>query len=145
LIYFLDDEELLDDLASDLISVISCRYLQINDPVPKSLGWLTTVLPCLDEKRFKIMLRITRPQFSMILQLIESHPTFHTRKNRLPVPIQLAVVLFRIGSYGSGCSIPKLATLFGVGDGGTVDRTTRRIFKVTHSTLLIYTSLNISS
>jgi len=98
--------------------------------VPKSLAWLSQVLPNLDEMRFKIMMRMTRPQFGMILELIQHDPVFLNDKKQLSVSTQLAIVLFRLGSYGSGNSIAKLATLFGVGDGGTVDRVTSRVFQV---------------
>ena len=112
------------------MTVTTHRYLQYGWPVPKSLAWLSQVLPNLDEMRFKIMMRMTRPQFGMILELIQHDPVFLNDKKQLSVSTQLAIVLFRLGSYGSGNSIAKLATLFGVGDGGTVDRVTSRVFQV---------------
>lgn len=40
----------------------------------------------------------------------------------------MAVTLFRLGGYGDAAGIRKIATLFGVGDGGTIDIMTKRIF-----------------
>ncbi|XP_053969424.1 uncharacterized protein LOC128869445 [Anastrepha ludens] len=47
---------------------------------------------------------------------------------QLPIELQLKIVLYRLGSSGEGLSIRKVASLFGVGDGGTIQIVTRRVF-----------------
>lgn len=45
------------------------------------------------------------------------------------VQFQLALVLYRLGSYGEGSTLVKIASLFGIGDGGTIHKVTKRVFE----------------
>ena len=118
-------------MTDDLIVVLSRRYSIINPAVPKSKYWFNEVLPALDDRRFKQMMRVTRTQFGLILSLIENQNVFISRnKQETPVATQLAVVLYRLGCSGEGGTIAKISTLFGLGDGGSVDRLTKRVFMV---------------
>jgi len=45
-----------------------------------------------------------------------------------PIDLQLAIVLFRLGSSGNSASVRKISTTFGVGDGGTLALFTERVF-----------------
>lgn len=67
----------------------------------------------------------------MILQLIKHDEVFNNKRayKQFPVEIQLMIVLYRLGSYGEGASITKIATFFGIGDGGTIQIITDRVFK----------------
>lgn len=38
------------------------------------------------------------------------------------------MTLFRLGASGDAASVRKIATLFGIGDGGTIDKITKRVF-----------------
>ena len=125
-----EEDQIMENLCENLVAVYSTRFLQHNGPIPKSSVWFSEVLPELDNYRFKTMMRITRFQFSIILDLIETNDIFHTTKNQFSVATQPAIMLYRIGTYGSGCSVAKLARLFEIGDGATIDRITKRVFKV---------------
>jgi len=131
-----EEEEIMEAFYEDLLIFVTQRYLELSSPVAKSTAWFSNVLPELDDKRFKIMMRMTKDQFSTVLKLIENNPVFLTDKKQLPVATQLSIVLFRLGSYGSGIAIAKLSTLFGIGDGGTVERVTERVFEVSHRNFL---------
>jgi len=45
-----------------------------------------------------------------------------------PIDLQLAIVLFRLGSSGNSASVRKISTIYGVGDGGTLALFTERVF-----------------
>lgn len=77
-----------------------------------------------------MMLRCTRTQFNVILALIENHAVFHGKNSQkqFSVQFQLAIVLYRLGSNGEGATLGKVAALFGVGDGGSIDKITLRVF-----------------
>lgn len=88
--------------------------------VPKSREWYTEILPELDSARYTQMLRVNRSIFSVILNEIKDDPVFHTSSIQFPTSIQIAIVLFRLGSSGESGSIRKMASVFGVGDGETI-------------------------
>lgn len=125
-----EEEELYDNLCDNLSIITSCRYGVPRLPIPKSTEWISMVLPNISEDRFKMMLRMERATFHALLSTIASNACFNPAENRQhPVAIQLAVVLYRLGASGDGASIGRIAALFGVGDGGTIDIMTRRIFR----------------
>lgn len=95
--------------------------------VPKSFNWLEMILPVYDTRRFKSFIGIRRDTFNDLVALIESHSVFHDIRE-LPVTIQVAMVLYRIRLYGSGATETKIAALFGIGDGSTILRVTKRVF-----------------
>lgn len=78
------------------------------------------------------MLRVNRVVFTFILNKIKSNPLFlgENASLQIPVEIQLAIVLYRLGSSGEAASIRKIAAIFGIGDGGSIDKITKRVFKV---------------
>ena len=119
--------------------VIRCRYTY-RSKVPKNRKWFDDVLPQLDDYRFKTYLRVTREQFNIVLMLIRNHKNFHgyNSAKQFPVSTQLALVLYRLGSNGDGASVAKMAALFGIGDGGTMDKITLRIFRVSRLNLSYY-------
>lgn len=108
---------------------MACRQ-GIRNPVPKSTHWRENILPLLDEGRFRHMLRVDRNQFNCLLSIIENDEIFssaHSSK-QLQVETQLAITLYRLGSTGESATFRKTAALFGVGDGGTLDKITNRVF-----------------
>ena len=105
--------------------------MQITNSIPKQRLWINEVLPNMDEGRFKAMTRCTHSQFQMLLDLIKDDPIFHDKKRlQFPVSVQLAITMYRVGTYGQGASLRNISTLFGVGDGSTVTRITRRVMTV---------------
>lgn len=77
------------------------------------------------------MVRLRPEEFAHILDLIKNDEVFHTKRTniQLPIELQLKVVLYRLGSSGDGASVRKVASLFGIGDGGTIQNITKRVFR----------------
>lgn len=126
-----DDEgdEILDTLCDHLSLVSANRYAVPRLPVPKSTEWISMVLPNISEDRFITMLRMNRATFNVLLSRIRTNICFNAGENRQhSVEIQLAVTLYRLGASGDAASVRKIAALFGIGDGGTVDIMTKRVF-----------------
>ncbi|KAF6209583.1 hypothetical protein GE061_015331 [Apolygus lucorum] len=125
-----DEEQVLEVCFENLYAVVGFRYGVdlTHGSVKKSRAWCTSVLPNMDQDRFRQMMRVNWAQFQTIVDLIKDDAVFKS-KLQFPVEVQLMIVLYRLGSYGEGASIAKIANLFGVGDGGTVDIVTRRIFR----------------
>lgn len=73
------------------------------------------------------MTRVSFAQFDKIYNLIKDNQVFQTSKKQMEVSIQLALTLYRLGVTGT--TISNIARLFGVGDGSTVVRTTRKVFR----------------
>lgn len=116
-------------MCENLGIVAACRYAVPRLPVPKSTEWISLVLPNISEDRFKMLLRMERTTFHALLSRIQPKACFNPAANRQhPVAIQLAVTLYRLGASGDGASIGRIAALFGIGDGGTIDIMTRRVF-----------------
>lgn len=65
----------------------------------------------------------------MIINIIKNNKIFESSTHQIPVSIQLAITLYRLGTSGNGASIANIARLFGVGDGSTITRVTRRVFE----------------
>lgn len=119
---------MFDELYENLLIVVSHRYGIDRGKVLKSRVWICMVFPNLDETRFRQIVRVNRAQFDVILSLIQNNPVFNCAPNRqYPVFVQLALILYRLGCYGESASIGKIATLFGIGDGGKIDKITKRV------------------
>ncbi|XP_037946997.1 protein ANTAGONIST OF LIKE HETEROCHROMATIN PROTEIN 1-like [Teleopsis dalmanni] len=128
-----DADEIMDEFHDNLLIVLSNRYC-IRTPsnsVPKLLDWHKNVLPHMNDNQFKEMLRVNREQFQHLLTLIEKSEVFQKpySNKQLPIELQLAIVLYRLGSASENVSTRKIANLFGIGGGGTVDKITRRVFE----------------
>ncbi|XP_065356325.1 uncharacterized protein LOC135950720 [Calliphora vicina] len=127
------EDEILDDFTCVLAVGEHFRYAMpfIHHSVPKSNNFLTNVLPYLDENRFKQIVRVSWQNFHFILNLIKNDKVFNGPRSckQFPVEMQLIIFLYRLGSSGEGASLSKIASLFGIGDGGTLQKITDRIFK----------------
>lgn len=117
-------------MDDDLSVVYLCRY-SYQSTVKKSYGFYDTVLFYLDDKRFKRYVRCSRQHFNVIFDKIKDHPVFNGKNSQKQFStfFQLALVMYRIGSNGNAAAVGKIAGLFGVGDGGTIDRITARVFE----------------
>ena len=126
-----ESDDVLDDMYDDLTVVFLCRYSIQSSGVPKCRGFYDDVLFNLDAKRFQLYVRCSRQHFDVIYNKIKDHPVFHGKNSskQFSVFFQLALVMYRIGSNGNAASVAKIAGFFGVGDGGTIDRITCRVFK----------------
>jgi len=122
------DAKEIDTILEDATLLLACikesRYSIpfIHHSVPKVFTFTNEVLQNLDEGRFKKYMRCSRSQFNKILCLIENDSAFDGARSgkQLPIELQLIVTLYRLGSYGEGATICKMAGLFGIGDGGTI-------------------------
>uniref|UniRef100_A0A336MPN4 CSON003378 protein n=1 Tax=Culicoides sonorensis TaxID=179676 RepID=A0A336MPN4_CULSO len=132
-----DDQQKKDDLLEIFTSFMviqdSIRYSVpfIHNSIPKSKEFINKVVPLLDNDRFKILFRISKKTFHTILNLIKDDEVFQYRGRgpyQYPVELQLQVVLFRLGSSGEAGSVTKTACLFGIGDGGSIQNFTHRVF-----------------
>ncbi|XP_049302157.1 uncharacterized protein LOC125775544 [Bactrocera dorsalis] len=125
-------ELLLQDSSSDFnvsaAIILSSRRCSHGN-VPKSTNWIDTILPNFDNNRMRQMLRLEAPEFQHILSLVKEDTAFKNKNSvpQIPVELQLKIALCRFGSSGDSAFIRKVATLFGVGDGGTVITVTDRI------------------
>ncbi|KAG4067955.1 hypothetical protein HA402_010641 [Bradysia odoriphaga] len=123
-------DEAMDELMEDLEVVQVCRYSYMSQ-VPKNFSWYDETFPKYDDKRFRKLVRCTPIQFETIVNEIRSHSVFNgcNSQKQFTVEFQLALVLYRLGSNGDGATIQKISCLFGIGDGGTIERITARVFK----------------
>ncbi|KAG1687115.1 hypothetical protein DVH05_005393 [Phytophthora capsici] len=87
-----DDEDVFapdieDNLVVDFIkaywTIARSRYLNKRDPVPRAPDMFGFWLYQLDESRFKEDFRVTRLQFTQVVELIESHPVFYNKYERV--------------------------------------------------------------
>lgn len=123
-------DEVTDDLMYNLNIALSFRYSYMSK-VPKNLSWYEETFPQYDAKRFRKLVRCSPIQFNVILNEIRSHKVLngYNSQKQFTVELQLAIVLYRLGSNGQGSTVQKILCLFGVGDGGTIDIVTRRVFQ----------------
>jgi hypothetical protein len=109
--------------------ILTTRVLNPTPPIPKS-----SQLHLLDHwrihnpERFRRRLRVEPQTFDSLVSRIKDHPIFHNYSNnsQLPVYIQLAIFLFRVGHYGNASSPEDTAQWAGVSVGG-VEKCTDRI------------------
>lgn len=120
----------MDDVCDDFSAISSMRYIH-RSVVPKNKSWFDETLYQLDGKRFKTLMRCTREQFNVILDLINDNPLFHGKNSEKQFSpyFQLALVMYRLGANGTGASIARIAALFGIGDGGTIEKITWKVFQ----------------
>ncbi|XP_070072656.1 uncharacterized protein [Drosophila takahashii] len=122
-------DEIMETLSYDMSIIQSFRrgdFFRIK----KSHDWQINILTTFSDERFKQMLRVSKDQFLMLLDLIRNDEIFQSTgtKMQYPTDLQLAIVLFRLGSSGNSASVRKISTVFGVGDGGTLALFTERVF-----------------
>ena len=97
-----------------------CPFL--HHSVPKSQSCLIEVLSNLDDNRFRQFVRVNPKNVDAILNLIKDDDLIKAPRSckQFSVKTQLIIILYRLGSSGEGGTIAKIATLFGVSDGGII-------------------------
>jgi len=108
-------------------SIGSHRYLNVSVPIPKNHEWRELFF-AFPENDFRQMARMDQISFLKLLQKIEDHGVF---RNESVAPqelvwVQLAVALNRLGCYGNGNSIGRVARFSGISN-GSVWNYTRRV------------------
>lgn len=121
--------ERMEEYMTNFIIIENSSYVW-RDSIPKSC-FFTKVVPNLDERRFKILARMSYQNFNKIIDVIINDPVFSGKncEKQFPIYQQLLLVLYRLGSCGEANTVGKIAFLFGIGDGGTLDKITKRVFK----------------
>jgi hypothetical protein len=111
------------------IEMLSARVLEGCPPVKKSgqLDLYLTDFRCDHPGRFRKKLRVSPAVFDRLVELIENHDIFHNNSNipQLPVPIQLAIFLVRVGHYGNASAPEYVAQWAGVSVGTVINATYR--------------------
>jgi hypothetical protein len=109
--------------------LLTTRVLELSPPV-KKLGQLTLYLNDfrLDHPdRFRKKLRVSPAVFDRLVDLIEGHHVFQNNSHvpQYPVPVQLAILLVRLGHYGNASSPEDVAQWAGVCVGTVINATNR--------------------
>ncbi|EGO02152.1 hypothetical protein SERLA73DRAFT_25729, partial [Serpula lacrymans var. lacrymans S7.3] len=80
-----------------------------------------------NQTRFRHQLRVYPSTFDAILARVRHHPIYHNNSNneQIPVEVQLAIFLTRLGHYGNRASVADIADWSGVSVGG-VELCTKR-------------------
>jgi hypothetical protein len=123
-----DDEEIEAEETLELIHGIqSSRYLSIRNEFPKTNA-LHDLLFEWPENEFKETVRLDKRTLIFIENLIKDDAIFsnNSRNPQKPVRLQLVVTLERLGCFGNGASVGRVARANGIGN-GTVTLYTRRV------------------
>jgi len=112
-----------------MTEILTARVLEVCPPVKKlgQLGLFLTNYRHDHPARFRKKLRISPLVFDRLVGLIENHDVFHNNSQvpQLPVPMQLAILLVRIGHYGNASSPEDVAQWAGVSLGTVINATYR--------------------
>eukprot|EP01035_Chromulina_nebulosa_P002733 gene2733-3722_t len=116
------------DIMELAASIGSHRYLNVSVPIPKNHEWRELFFAFPDND-FRQMARMDQISFLRLLQKIEDHPVFHNQSLNVQelVWVQLAVALNRLGCYGNGASIGRVARFSGISNGSVWNYTKRVI------------------
>jgi hypothetical protein len=108
-------------------SVESRWYLRPRTQIIKGPETNDYFLNVMEEKRFKIHFRMKRESFLLLCNRVLGNQIFHNNSHhpQQPVQEQMMVTLSRLGCFGNGASIGRLAAQFRIGE-GTVERYTDR-------------------
>jgi hypothetical protein len=111
------------------IDMLSARVLEGSPPVKKSgqLDLYLTDFRSDHPGRFRKKLRVSPVVFDRLVELIQDNTIFHNNSNvpQLPVPIQLAIFLVRVGHYGNASAPEYVAQWAGVSVGTVINATFR--------------------
>lgn len=122
--YFPEDNE-YKEIEKEVVNilnlkamVLSCRFFSPSESIPKSSGY-RELLWLLPANEFKQELRMHKESFLFIKSRLEEHWIFYNQSNNSQedVSIQLAVTLEKLGNFGNGCSVGKIARAKGIGNG----------------------------
>lgn len=92
--------------------------------VPRQTTWCDTVLATYDDDRFQSMVGLLKSTFLKLADLLKESDRFLGR-DQFPVELQLAIALYRLRTSEN---LAKVASVFGIGDGATIHRVTKRVF-----------------
>ena len=128
-----DESEDFEELMDIFMGMLSHRYLNERDNIPKS-NWMREMLMNYPDAEFQQIVRMDKQSFIEIHRMIKDHDIFQnqSRNKQQPAWIQLMVTLNRLGCDGNGAAIGRTARTCGVSY-GSVCKYTRRVFTSTSS------------
>ena len=90
------------------------------------------MLKMFDVSRFNQIIRVSPEVFTHILNLIKDNDMFNTsqKQHSFRLKCSLKSMIYLFGSSGDGLSTLNVVTIFKVGDGGTIQKVTKRVFKI---------------
>eukprot|EP00474_Spongospora_subterranea_P003016 CRZ03474.1 hypothetical protein [Spongospora subterranea] len=108
--------------------VMEQRFINTRRKLSKELGALK-ILPLLEVDEFIQEVRVCQQTFAFILHEIEDDPIFHNNSTcpQRETWIQLACALDRIGHFGNGSAVGRVARAKGIGYGSVILYTKRVI------------------
>ena len=114
------------DLLRMLYMLLQTRYISPPTNIAKSTHF-RELLYALPDDEFRQETRMGKSTFIQVHSLIEGHPIFHnsSTNSQVPVEIQMAVAFSRLGAYGNGASVGRIARSHGAGCGTVVLYTKR--------------------
>ncbi|TPX74451.1 hypothetical protein CcCBS67573_g04272 [Chytriomyces confervae] len=119
-----------EELLELIYTLQQRRYLNDRQRrIPKVLE-LRNLLLQLDDREFRIQMRMNSSSFQFLLSKIRDHPVFrnNSQNPQAPVWIQAAVAVEKMGMFGNSACIGRTAQTLGIGD-GTVVLYCRRVVK----------------
>ncbi|XP_067625245.1 uncharacterized protein [Eurosta solidaginis] len=127
------EDEIWEDFMFAMVAFTEIRYGCdfVHHSITKSHHFLQDVWPDLDERRFRTIARVSRSTFQVLYDLIKYDEIFNGPRSckQFSLETPLLVVLYRLCSSGEDATISKIASLFGVSDGGAIQNMTNRIFQ----------------
>ena len=125
-----DDNDKVDaNLVADMIATVtSTRYLNLREYLGKNRS-MNEMLFTYSDRDFRQAVRMNKPSFMRLLDLIKDDEIFKNRSRNLQtsVWIQLMVVLQRLGCDGNGAATGRIARMSGFSN-GSVNKFTDRVF-----------------
>lgn len=105
--YYMDSS--VDKLFELLLVAEANRYIYQWQLYAKSKAFALNDFFYLPETSFLQLTRISKPSFDFIRSEIEEHAIFHndSHKSQAPMCLQLAIILDRLGNYGSAISLGR--------------------------------------
>lgn len=123
-----DESQEFEELIDLFIGMLSYRYLNEREKIPKSDA-MRLMLGDFPDAEFRQIVRMDKASFVEVNRMIRNHPIFQneSRNKQQPVWIQLMVTLNRLGCDGNGASVGRTARSCGVSY-GSVCKYTKRVF-----------------
>ncbi|KAL7724737.1 hypothetical protein ACLKA6_019806 [Drosophila palustris] len=89
-------DEIMEDFVDDVVGIYSCRRgVSLN--VPKSIDWRFNILSSFDNRRYNQMMRVSRSQFVLLVNLIKGDQVFATASFHRQIAVDFSLQLCCFG------------------------------------------------
>jgi hypothetical protein len=111
-----------------MFALYSTRYLNPIIKIPKSVHFRNMIFQ-LPEKEFKQIARMQKKSFLSLVKLLETDCVCDNNSNNKQIDtwVQILVAIDRLGCFGNGSSVGRIARCFGISTGAVVLYTKRTI------------------